>query len=102
MTKLAPYGVRILDTKRFPTWTFTSTAVTPHGSTAFGLDGMLTMHGVTQPEHLNVTVRADADNPIYQATGHIGRHALGMALTRLDPAIGGTVDVMLSIALVDR
>ncbi len=57
------------DTKRFPKWTFTSTAVTPHGSTAFGLDGMLTIHGVTQPEHLNVTVRGDADNPVYQATG---------------------------------
>lgn len=90
------------DTKRFPTWTFTSTAVTPHGSTAFGLDGMLTIHGVRQPEHLDVTVSGDAEHPIYHATGHIDRHAFGMAVTRLDPAIGGTVDVTLSIALTDR
>lgn len=95
-------GADFFDTKRFPTWTFTSTTVTPHGSTAFGLDGMLTIHGVAQPEHLDVTVSGDAEHPIYHATGHIDRHAFGMAVTRLDPAIGGTVDVTLSIALANQ
>ena len=77
------------DTKKFPTWTFASTAISPQSEAAFGMDGTLTMHGVSQPEHLDVTVTGGAE-PVYHAIGHIDRHAFGMAVTRLDPAIGGT------------
>lgn len=87
------------DTKKFPTWTFTSTKITPQGEGAFGMDGTLTIHGVAQPEHLDVTVRGDAAHPIYHAVGHIDRHAFGMGVLRLDPTIGGTVDVTLDIVL---
>lgn len=87
------------DVKRFPTWTFTSTKIVPSGPAAFGMDGTLTIHGVSQPEHLDVTVRGDAQHPLYHATGKIDRHAFGMAVTRLDPAIGKTADVILDIAL---
>ncbi|MFY9780028.1 MAG: YceI family protein [Candidatus Baltobacteraceae bacterium] len=87
------------DVARFPTWTFRSTQVTPHGPAAFGMDGVLTIHGVSQPEHLDVTVGGDAAHPSYHAVGRVDRHAFGMSVTRIDPAIGGTADVILDIAL---
>ncbi|HTZ54785.1 MAG TPA: YceI family protein [Candidatus Acidoferrum sp.] len=84
------------DTKKFPTWTFTSTKITAT-ATGFTMDGDLTMHGVTQPEHLVVIASGDPLHPVYHATCQIDRHAFGMATTRLDPVIGGTVDVTLDI-----
>jgi polyisoprenoid-binding protein YceI len=87
------------DVKQFPTWTFTSTKVTPHGTGAFGMDGTLTIHGVSRPEHLDVTVQGDAAHPLYHAIAHIDRHAFGMSVSRLDAAIGGTADVTLDITL---
>jgi polyisoprenoid-binding protein YceI len=85
------------DTKHFPTWTFASTKIVPKGDTSFEMEGDLTIHGVTQPERLDVTVTGGAANPSYHAAGRIDRHAFGMATTRLDPAIGGAVDVTLDI-----
>jgi polyisoprenoid-binding protein YceI len=84
------------DTTKFPTWTFTSTKITPTAN-GFAMDGDLTMHGVTQPEHLVVVASGDLAHPIYRATGTIDRHAFGMATTRLDPVIGGNVDITLDI-----
>jgi polyisoprenoid-binding protein YceI len=85
------------DARRFPTWTFSSTRVTPLGPEAFGMDGLLTVHGVTQSAHLDVTLRRDPAHVTYHAVAHIDRHAFGMAVTRLDPAIGGVVDVVLDL-----
>ncbi|MGB6985028.1 MAG: YceI family protein [Candidatus Aquilonibacter sp.] len=84
------------DTPKFPTWTFTSTKITPTAN-GFTMDGDLTMHGVTQPEHLVVVASGDPVHPVYHATGTIDRHAFGMATTRLDPVIGGNVDITLDI-----
>jgi len=87
------------DTKKFPTWTFTSTKISPSGAGAFTMDGLLTLHGVTQSERLDVSVGGTPAHPTYHATGQIDRHAFGMATTRLDPVIGNPVDVTLDIAL---
>jgi polyisoprenoid-binding protein YceI len=87
------------DTKKFPTWTFTSTKIEARGAAAFVLDGTLTVHGVTVPEHLDVTVRGDAAHPAYHAVGHLERRAFKMAVSRLDPVIGTTVDLTLDIVL---
>lgn len=87
------------DTAKFPTWTFTSTKITPSDDGTFAMDGSLTIHGATQPEHLTVTIGGTPANPTYRAVGHIDRHAFGMKITRLDPAIGGTVDVTLDVTL---
>lgn len=87
------------DTKRFPTWTFASTEISPEGPHAFGVDGLLTMHGVSVPEHLDVTIAGDLAHPRYHAVAHVDRHAFGMAVTRLDPVIGGIVDLSFDIAL---
>jgi polyisoprenoid-binding protein YceI len=87
------------DVKADPAWTYTSNKITPVSATAFGVDGTLTLHGVTVPEHLDVTMRGDATHRVYHAIGHIDRRAFHMSVTRLDPAIGNIVDVTLDIAL---
>lgn len=87
------------DAEKFPTWTFVSTKIVATGPATFGMDGTLTIHGVAQPEHLDVTVSGDALHPLYRAVGHIDRHAFGMKGARLDPVIGKTADVTLTVAL---
>jgi polyisoprenoid-binding protein YceI len=84
------------DTALFPQWTFVSTAITPT-ATGFTMDGLLTIHGVSQPEELTVTVGGEAAHPSYHATGFIDRHAFGMKRIQLDPAIGNPVSVTLDI-----
>ncbi|MGC8485132.1 MAG: YceI family protein [Candidatus Baltobacteraceae bacterium] len=92
-------GAEFFDVRRYPTWRFRSTKILAKGPKAFTMDGDLTIHGVTQPERLNVTISGSAADPIYHATCTIDRHAFGMAVTRLDPVIGGTVEVALDIVL---
>ncbi len=87
------------DVARFPEMTFRSTTIEPEGPAAFGMDGLLTIHGVSRPEHLDVTIGGDAAHPTYHAVGHIDRHAFGMKGARLDPTIGAVVDVTLDIVL---
>jgi polyisoprenoid-binding protein YceI len=84
------------DTKRFPTWTFASTKIVPTAK-GFTMDGNFTLHGVTQPEEINVVVGGTPDHPTYLGTLQIDRHAFGMSKTRLDPVIGNLVDVTLAI-----
>ncbi len=87
------------DVKHFPAWTFASTRIVPTANNAFAMDGLLTIHGVARNEHLNVTVAGTPAHPSYRATGTIDRHAFGMPVTRLDPVIGGSVDVILDVTL---
>jgi polyisoprenoid-binding protein YceI len=87
------------DTKKFPTWTFQATKIVPSGTSAFSLDGTLTIHGVARTEHLDVTVSGTPEHPHYHAVGKIDRHAFGMHVTRLDPVVGNDVDVALDVTL---
>jgi polyisoprenoid-binding protein YceI len=87
------------DAAKFPRWTFASTQIEPTGPGAFEMDGNLTIHGVTRPERLQVTVRGTPANPEYRATAQIDRHAFGMTVTRLDPTLGPTADVTLDVVL---
>lgn len=84
------------DTPIYPTWTFTSTKITP-ASKGFTMDGTLTIRGVSQPEHLSVVATGDSTHPHYIATCEVDRKAFGMAVTRLDPVIGNPVDITLDI-----
>jgi len=87
------------DVKKFPTWIFTSTKITAHSGTSFGVDGNLTMHGVTQPEHFDVMIENVTGHAVYHAVGQIDRHVFGMKGTRLDPAIGGIANVTMDVVL---
>ncbi len=87
------------DAAKFPQWTFASTRIVPKRPDSFEMDGDLTIHGVTQPEQLDVTVIGDPVHPEYRAKAQIDRHAFGMLRTRLDPTIGNTVEITLDIVL---
>jgi polyisoprenoid-binding protein YceI len=88
------------DTQKYPTWTFSSEKISPAGAGGdFTMDGLLTIHGVSRPQRLTVATTGTPDHPAYHATGQIDRHAFGISVTRLDPAIGNPVDVTLDIAL---
>ncbi len=87
------------DTAKFPTWTFASTKIAAAGPAAFTMQGDLTIHGVTQPETLDVAIGGNAAHPTYHATGRIDRHAFGMKGARLDPVIGNPADITLDITL---
>ena len=84
-------------TKQYPTWTFVSTKIAAQDAKTFAMDGMLTIRGVTHPEHFNVTISGDAQHRMYHATGTIDRKVWGMAVTRLDPVIGNPVSITLDI-----
>ena len=84
------------DTPAYPTWTFTSTKITA-ASKGFTMDGMLTIRGVAQPEHLTVIASGDPAHPHYVATCEVDRKVFGMIPTRLDPVIGNPVDITLEI-----
>ena len=87
------------DAKAFPLWTFASTKIAAVDATHGTIDGNLTIHGVTQPVHLDVVVRGDPTHLQYHAVAHLDRHRFGMNVTRLDPAIGADVEIALDITL---
>jgi polyisoprenoid-binding protein YceI len=87
------------DAKKFPTWTFTGTSISPSGAATFGIDGTITIHGVAQPEHFDVTVKGDPLHAVYHTVGQIDRRIFGMKGTRLDPVIGTKADVTIDITL---
>ena len=87
------------DAQKFPAWTFASTKITPHGQDSFGVDGVLTLHGASEPEHFEVKVVPDPARTMYHATGQVDRRGFGMAVTRLDPVIGTTASIVLDVVL---
>lgn len=86
------------DVARYPRWTFVSTTIS-RTAKGFAMDGMLTIHGVSRPEHLEVSIAGSAERPVYHASGTIDRHAFGMHVVRLDPVIGNPVTIALDIVL---
>lgn len=86
------------DTKRFPVWTFVSTSIVPTAK-GFTMYGTLTIHGVTQPETLDVAVAGTPAHREYRATGQVNRHAFGMQKAPLDPVIGEMVDITLDVVV---
>jgi polyisoprenoid-binding protein YceI len=87
------------ETKRFPTWSFTSTMIKPGPGDTFEIDGSLTVHGVAQSAVLTVTTTRGLPHPAYHASGHLDRHAFGMRTTLQDGLIGGDVKLTLDVEL---
>lgn len=52
------------DVAKFPTMTFTSTAITPVSTNHYKLTGNLTLHGVTRPVTLDLWYRGTVTNPM--------------------------------------
>jgi polyisoprenoid-binding protein YceI len=94
-------GDQWLDAAKFPDMTFVSTKVTPEGKDKAKVTGNLTLHGVTKPVTLDVTLVGAGVNPLskkvtvgFDATGTLKRSEFGVK-TYL-PLIGD--DLHLTIA----
>jgi hypothetical protein len=79
-------GEEVLDTGKFPTITFASTAIEPAGSDRWNVSGRLTIHGVTKAVTIPV-VRADR---VYRGETRIRQRDFGINPIRI---AGGTVSV---------
>lgn len=74
------------DVAKFPTMTFTSTAITPVSTNHYKLTGNLTLHGVTKPVTMDLWYRGTITNPMskkddagFKLTGTINRKDFGIA-----------------------
>ena len=74
-----------LDAAKFPQMTFVSTKVAPEGKDKAKVTGDLTLHGVTKPVTLNVTLIGAGVNPLnkkvtvgFEATGTVKRSDFGV------------------------
>jgi polyisoprenoid-binding protein YceI len=84
------------DVKQFPTATFVSNKVKMTGKSTATVTGMLTLHGITKPVTLNVTLNKEAINPIsnkpsvgFSATAKLNRSDFG--ITTLLPGLSDEV-----------
>ena len=88
------------DVERYPTATYTSTAVHRTGATTAHVVGNLTLHGVTRPVDLNVTFNGAGENIAkayvagFSAEGRIKRSDFGM--TTYLPGLGDEVTLKIS------
>jgi polyisoprenoid-binding protein YceI len=87
------------DTRRFPLWTFASTALAPGANGSFLVNGTLTVQGVAQPVALSVTQTRATPTPAYRAVGHADRHGFGMRTTPMDGLIGAEIEITLDVVL---
>ena len=78
-------GDQWLDAAKFPDMTFVSTKVTPEGKDKAKVTGNLTLHGVTKPVTLDVTLVGAGVNPLskkvtvgFEATGTLKRSEFGV------------------------
>ena len=78
-------GDQWLDAAKFPEMTFVSTKVTPEGKDKAKVTGNLTLHGVTKPVTLDVTLVGAGVNPLskkvtvgFDATGTLKRSEFGV------------------------
>jgi YceI-like protein len=79
-------GNEVLDTEKFPTITFASTAIEPAGPDRWNVSGRLTIHGVTRAVTFPV-VKADR---VYRGETRIRQRDFGINPIRI---AGGTVSV---------
>ena len=86
---------QFFDSAKYPTATFVSTKVTQTSPTTATVDGNLTLHGVTHPETLTVTLNKIGENMMkkktagFSATATLKRSDFG--ITTYLPALGDDV-----------
>jgi len=100
------------DTAKFPTITFKSTSVKKAGKDKLTVAGDLTMHGVTKPVTLEVTLTPELKSPFgdvrrgVQATTKLNRKDFGLtwnkALETGGVVVGDEVAVTLDVELVKQ
>lgn len=90
------------DAAQFPTATFKSTKVKVTGKNTAKVTGDLTIHGVTKPVTLDVTLNKNAVNPMFNKTvvgfsakGKIKRSDFGMG--KYVPAVSDDIDLSIEV-----
>jgi len=91
------------DATRFPTATFKSTAVTAAGQGKLAVAGDLTIHGVTRPVVLDVTINGIGEHPMrkvpaagFDASARIKRSDFGVGA--YVPTVGDEVTLTITVA----
>ena len=90
------------DAAQFPTATFTSTGVTAAGEGKLAVAGDLTIHGVTRPVVLDVTINGTGEHPMrkvpaagFDARTQIKRSDFGVGA--YVPAVGDEVTIAITV-----
>lgn len=90
------------DATQFPTATFTSTGVTAAGEGKLAVAGDLTIHGVTRPVVLDVTINGTGEHPMrklpaagFDASTRIKRSDFGVGA--YVPAVGDEVTISITV-----
>lgn len=98
-------GPSWLDAEQFPLMTFTSTQVEQTGESTAKVTGDLTLHGVTRPLTLNVTLHKIGADPVskreaagFTATGSLKRGDFGMMTAQ--GLIGDAVEISIEALAV--
>ncbi len=99
-------GPHFLDAEKYPTIAFVSTQVRPAGKSRFVVEGDLTVHGVTHPVTLNVTLNKACSYPMldapalgFGATGRFNRSAFGVG--EGIPMVGDALQVTISAEAIE-
>ena len=99
-------GAQFLDAAKYPEITFASTKVRPLGKNRLEVDGNLTVHGVTRPVTLNVTLNKSGSYPMidapalgFGATTRFDRSAFGVAGGI--PMVGDALQVTISAEAIE-
>ncbi len=98
-------GKDFFDSGQFPAMTFKSDKLSFHGEKLVGADGILTLHGISKPVHLNVERFYCGMNVIRlkytcgaDAVGTIKRSEFG--IDKYVPAVGDEVKVLIQVEAV--
>ncbi len=84
------------DVAKYPKWIFSSTKIVSHEAAAFELDGTLTLHGVTQPERLEVAISGTPSDLPRDGAGRPARVRYGDYSTRPRDRYGRQRDALRS------
>jgi polyisoprenoid-binding protein YceI len=99
-------GAEFLDVAKYPTITFVSTQVRAAGKSRFVVEGELTVHGVTHPVTLNVTLNKAGSYPMidapalgFGATARFDRSAFGVGEGM--PMVGDALQLTISAEAIE-
>jgi len=100
-------GENFFDTKKYPTITFTSTAIASTGNSTFDVTGDLTIRGISKSVVLATTINKAANHPMsgqptigVSASATVSRSAFGM--DRAVPAISDEVTIQIDVELPQK
>jgi polyisoprenoid-binding protein YceI len=99
-------GPTFLDAEKYPLITFVSGKVTPEGRKRFKVEGQLTVHGVTRPVTLDVTLNKAGKYPMIEAPAlgfgagaTFGRSAFGVGYGV--PMVGDALRVTITAEAIE-